>query len=158
RDLLLAESPVDGWTDLYAFAGSDEITVVAFVGRRGLIGQCMFTASGALLGCEHRPDETLPIILPHTGGQPRSIGPEAALHLLTHLRYLRERSPLAWVDGDTACGLVVIEIDEEVAIESTSSVHTIRAFGCCTGCFPRMKPASTTVGPEVEPALPMANN
>jgi hypothetical protein len=99
RSLFPANAMITDGTTLYAYGCADGAQVVLFTNFQGLIGRCEFDATGVLRFCEYKPDETLPIVVPHAGGSQRRISPQAAQELAVRLLRLRDSESAIWDEG-----------------------------------------------------------
>jgi hypothetical protein len=154
-DLLHDDRAGEGWTGLYACAIRDGRLVVVVVGNEGRLGTVQFAADGTLVACDPTPHGVLPIVLPVAEGGFRPVAQGVAEDLLLRLRYLRERSPVAWKRDAVPMrmSITVTYGDEDPAYRYVR--EPLRAHG---PCFVRSKPRETTPAPDPEPPVPAANN
>jgi hypothetical protein len=158
-ELLRNETRANGWTDLYASGTADGGHVLVAVGNLGRLGTIRFAGDGTLLACDTTPNAVLPIVLPSAEGGFRPITTDAAHDLLLRLRYLRERSPVAWYQPET----IVPEneaktsggqrIAQDPLLSESEGMFSSRR----SACFAR-KRVCVVVSDDVEPPLPVANN
>ncbi len=99
QSLFPANATITDGATLYAYGCADGAQVVLFTNFQGLMGRCEFDATGALRFCEYKPDDTLPIVVPHAGGSQRRISPQATQELAVRLLRLRDCESAIWDEG-----------------------------------------------------------
>lgn len=186
QSLFPANAMITDGTTLYAYGCADGAQVVLFTNFQGLIGRCEFDATGALRFCEFQPNNTLPIVVPHHGGDQRRISPQAAKELAVRLLRLRDSSPWSWfeeaalvdsahaqwesdcdgwvrtVKTTSAAGnsgiTSTFKLDANGSAQEARTLHWYRSGPCYVRGKKTTLRASSDQPEEPEPSLPMANN
>lgn len=163
-EVLRHETLGDGWTNLYLSSTAKGGQTLVVIGNQGRLATIHFAGDGTLLACDTNPDGVLPIVLPSADGGFRTPTSTDVRSIETRLRYLRERSPVAWYESESVVPVATEEVlnvtnSDRMVIETDPVLSQGDAiFSYRTSrCFSK-KPGTRTLSEEVEPPLPVANN